>query len=104
MRARVLGFCMGVRRAVDLAEAALAQCPAAIYTLGPLIHNPQVLSSLAKKGMELLPEDPSRWPPLHNATVIIRAHGVSPAMEEELRRRGARIIDAACSRVKASQR
>ena len=121
---------MGVRRAVDLAEAALARPPAgpalpadktarpgvpadetagvtepppSIYTLGQLIHNPQVLSSLAEKGLAVLPEDPSRWPPLHNAVVIIRAHGTSPAIEEELRRRSARIIDAACSRVKASQ-
>jgi 4-hydroxy-3-methylbut-2-enyl diphosphate reductase len=100
IRAKTLGFCMGVRRAVDLAYSAAPARP--VYTLGPLIHNPQVLDELKRRGVETLneeniPED------LRGASVIIRAHGVSPQIEEELRRRGAQIIDATCPRVKSSQ-
>jgi len=123
VRANVLGFCMGVRRAVEMATSAAAGEAGAdalalaessgqsIYTLGPLIHNPQVLDSLAKKGMCILEEedlsadlstDKSSMD-LSNATVIIRAHGVCPATEQKLRERGALVIDATCPRVKASQ-
>jgi 4-hydroxy-3-methylbut-2-enyl diphosphate reductase len=108
LRAKVLGFCMGVRRAVDMAEAAALPDAArrdsgsGVYTLGPLIHNPQVLESLRDMGVNILKDDdlPSR---LDNATVVIRAHGVTPQIEAELVRRGACIIDATCPRVKAGQ-
>jgi len=112
VRANVLGFCMGVRRAVEMANAALAESAGhPIYTLGPLIHNPQVLDSLAGKGMCILEEEDLSadlstglsGADLSDATVIIRAHGVCPATEQKLRERGARIIDATCPRVKASQ-
>jgi len=109
---------MGVRRAVEMASSAAAGEAEAdatngmplvessghrnIYTLGPLIHNPQVLDSLAKKGMRILEEEDLSVD-LSAATVIIRAHGVCPATEQKLRERGVLIIDATCPRVKASQ-
>jgi 4-hydroxy-3-methylbut-2-enyl diphosphate reductase len=95
---------MGVRRAVELAEREV--CAAApgqkYYTLGPLIHNPQVLDSLKKMGLEILGEAGLSGS-LENTTVIIRAHGVSPLVEAELRERGARVLDATCPKVKANQ-
>jgi 4-hydroxy-3-methylbut-2-enyl diphosphate reductase len=101
IRARVLGFCMGVRRAVDMAERELCG-GGRVCTMGPLIHNPQVLEGLRKRGAEILNED--KLPEdLSGSIVIIRAHGISPALEDELKRRGARIADATCPRVKASQ-
>jgi len=108
IRAKVLGFCMGVRRAVETANSAIinaGQCSknsgsAAIYTLGPLIHNPQVLKSLAEQGVKVL-EDCSSIP--ENTTVIIRAHGVSPEIEQALREKDITIIDATCPKVKANQ-
>jgi 4-hydroxy-3-methylbut-2-enyl diphosphate reductase len=101
-KARVLGYCMGVRRAVEMAYREAGKAPGRVYTLGPLIHNPQVLEDLRRRGLEILEGD--RLPPdLRDAVVIIRAHGVSPALEGELRSRGARILDATCPRVKASQ-
>ena len=116
VRAKVLGFCMGVRRAVEMTEAAIAKMPSTeanntqtgmlpIYTLGPLIHNPQVLASFRARGVEILEETelPACLKRLTGASVIIRAHGLSPAVEEKLREQGARIIDATCPRVKASQ-
>jgi 4-hydroxy-3-methylbut-2-enyl diphosphate reductase len=103
---------MGVRRAVEMAyaEAARRQNPAeasagaipAVYTIGPLIHNPQVLADLRGRGVEAL--DEAALPKtLQNTVVIIRAHGITPQLEAELVSRGARILDATCPRVKASQ-
>jgi 4-hydroxy-3-methylbut-2-enyl diphosphate reductase len=108
LRAKVLGFCMGVRRAVELAEREVLPSPQGslggrqYFTLGPLIHNPQVLESLKKKGLEILDEKnlPGDLP---DAVVIIRAHGVSPGLEAALAERGARIVDATCPKVKANQ-
>ena len=101
---------MGVRRAVETAQAALiaarAESGCVIYTLGPLIHNPQVLDSLADQGIRILDEDCffTKMPPdLSGAVVIIRAHGIDPGTEQKLRESGARIVDATCPRVKASQ-
>jgi 4-hydroxy-3-methylbut-2-enyl diphosphate reductase len=102
-RAKVLGFCMGVRRAVELAEREAAAAPGQKYcTLGPLIHNPQVLDSLKKKGLEIL-DTKDLAGSLENTTVIIRAHGVSPGVEAELREREGRVVDATCPKVKANQ-
>jgi 4-hydroxy-3-methylbut-2-enyl diphosphate reductase len=107
IRARILGFCMGVSRAVELAKAAAAK-NRRVYTIGPLIHNPQALADLAQRGVEILepPPDPQSDLPvdLTGAVVIIRAHGITPLLEAELRRRGAELVDATCPRVKASQK
>ncbi|GHT52456.1 4-hydroxy-3-methylbut-2-enyl diphosphate reductase [Spirochaetia bacterium] len=102
IHAKVLGFCMGVRRAVDMAEGELHVGKGRVCTMGPLIHNPQVLESLQRQGAEILSEDnlPEN---LAGVTVIIRAHGISPVLEDELKKRGAVIADATCPRVKASQ-
>jgi 4-hydroxy-3-methylbut-2-enyl diphosphate reductase len=113
VRAEVLGFCMGVRRAVEAVSAVLDDvcanivCDAGlahggIYTLGPLIHNPLVLENLKQKGIGIL--DEKNLPAdLSGVSVIIRAHGVSPKTKEELVRRGAKVIDATCPHVRASQ-
>jgi 4-hydroxy-3-methylbut-2-enyl diphosphate reductase len=101
IRARVLGFCMGVRRAVEMAETEIAG-EGKIYTMGPLIHNPRVLASLEDRGLEILDEG-ALPPDLAGSTVIIRAHGVSPGLEEKLRRHRAVLADATCPRVKNNQ-
>jgi 4-hydroxy-3-methylbut-2-enyl diphosphate reductase len=107
-RAGPAGFCMGVRRAVELAEkelAVAARVPSPrVYSLGPLIHNPAVLEKLEGRGLSILDEETSsEHVSLKGAAVIIRAHGVSPAVEEEITGRGGRVRDATCPRVKASQ-
>jgi len=101
VRAKVLGFCMGVRRAIELANNH-ADSPGKVYTLGPLIHNPQALEDLKQRGIEIL--DEAKLPEnLSGAVVIIRAHGISPKTEAELHKRGAAVVDATCPKVKASQ-
>ena len=102
IRAKVLGFCMGVRRAVEMAWRESSLREGHVYTLGPLIHNPVVLERLAERGIKILQE--GELPPdPENSTVIIRAHGVSRKLETELRRQGVRILDATCPNVKLSQ-
>jgi 4-hydroxy-3-methylbut-2-enyl diphosphate reductase len=103
IRARLMGFCMGVRRAVEMAVKE-AESGARVYTLGPLIHNPQALASLAELGVGTLEEEALEEPgKLRGATVLIRAHGVSPGTETRLREAGVRLRDATCPRVKANQ-
>jgi 4-hydroxy-3-methylbut-2-enyl diphosphate reductase len=96
-----MGYCMGVRRAVDMAYKSAASSRR-VYTMGPLIHNPQVLEDLQRKGVETLEED-SIPRDLSGSTVIIRAHGITPALEAKLVRGGALIVDATCPKVKANQ-
>jgi len=101
IKAKTLGFCMGVRRAVELAFNEAKQANGSpVYTLGPLIHNPKVLNDLKDKGIETCDEIPQNC---ESSTVIIRAHGISPQLENELRAKGCRIIDATCPKVKANQ-
>jgi 4-hydroxy-3-methylbut-2-enyl diphosphate reductase len=108
IRARVLGFCMGVRRAVELtlvqAQEAAAE-NSAVYTLGKLIHNPQVLTDLEKQGVISLKQNALEriQDKGKNCRVIIRAHGISPLAEEKLRGIGCKIIDATCPNVKKNQ-
>jgi 4-hydroxy-3-methylbut-2-en-1-yl diphosphate reductase len=103
IRSSVLGFCMGVRRAVAMAatEAARAKNSGSrVLSLGPLIHNPEVLDDLKIRGVEeISPQEEN----VKGCSVIIRAHGVAPQLENKMRDNGAHIIDATCPRVKASQ-
>lgn len=108
IRAQVLGFCMGVRRAVDLTcaeasrlkDAFLVNGKGACFTFGPLIHNPRVLKELAGRGVRVIEELPND---LTGTSLIIRAHGVSPHIEQAAREKGAKVVDATCPLVKASQ-
>ncbi len=93
------GFCMGVRRAMDLALAA-AQERGHIYSFGPLIHNPQEISRLADKIVPVADLDQISERP---AVVIIRSHGVPPQFSEDARQRGLTVIDGTCPFVKKAQ-
>ncbi len=104
IRASVLGFCFGVRRAVELAEKALSENPGKkVYSLGPLIHNENALRALEEKGLHIL-EESDIAELQEGSVVIIRAHGVAPSVTDALEKRACRIIDATCPRVKASQK
>ena len=104
IRASVLGFCFGVRRAVELAEKALAENPGKkVYSLGPLIHNENALRVLENKGLSIVQEDEIAELE-EGSVVIIRAHGVAPSVTDALEKAGCQIIDATCPRVKASQK
>ena len=93
------GFCAGVRRAVQLAEESLQQ-DKRLYSLGSLIHNPQVVERLQTKGLIVtnsLDEIPD------GAAVLIRSHGESPQVFRQAQKRGLEIIDGTCVLVKRAQ-
>ncbi|UCD88135.1 MAG: 4-hydroxy-3-methylbut-2-enyl diphosphate reductase [Desulfobacterales bacterium] len=93
--AKTAGFCMGVRRAVEMVLDAANRQQGPIYTCGPLIHNPQVLEILAEKGVTVLHDIPGG----KHGSVVIRAHGVPPQARQALAHDGYAIIDATCPRV-----
>lgn len=96
--AKKAGFCFGVQRAVDIAFEVADRSSMPAVTLGPIIHNPQVIERLRAKGIsavELIPREKS--------TIIIRTHGIDWKLHEEISRSGHSIIDATCPFVKKAQ-
>lgn len=99
--ADVLGYCMGVRKAMEKAVDAASLNPGKkIYSAGPLIHNPNALKKLENLGIGILKTDTE----LENSIVIIRAHGIPPEEKKRLSCSGAELVDATCPRVLSSQR
>ncbi len=104
IRADVLGFCFGVRRAVEYALKALEENKEKkVYSLGPLIHNEIVLQNLKDKGLIILSEDDLESV-IPQSVVIIRAHGVSPDVVKILEDKNCTIVNATCPRVNANQK
>ena len=101
--ADVLGYCMGVRRAVDSAIETLKNNQNnEVYSLGPLIHNQVALDKLSSMGLKVLRE-PNIDLLDERSVVIIRAHGVPPQVIEKLTEKNSFVVNAACPRVLASQ-
>ena len=106
IRARVLGFCFGVRRAVDTAKNAVAgnaDSSKKIFTLGPLVHNPVVMDSLRKNGVQVLSGTDFSMVD-SSSVVVIRAHGTTPDIIDSLKSKNAEILDATCPKVHLSQK
>lgn len=93
------GFCFGVKRAIELAEDTARENKGPIYTLGPLIHNPQVVASLAEMGISEI----NAVKDINDGTLVIRSHGVSPEVLDEARDMGINIVDATCPYVRRAQ-
>ncbi len=93
--AKTAGFCMGVRRAVDLVLDASTRYQEPIFTYGPLIHNPQVLQMLEEKKIFRIEKIPEKG----SGIVLIRAHGVPPEDQEALKEAGFTVVNATCPRV-----
>lgn len=95
------GFCFGVERAIDMVlEAAGENEDLNVYTLGPLIHNPQVVEKLEAKNVKVA----SSLAEIDSGIVIIRSHGVAPEIIEQAREKNLKIIDATCPYVKNAQK
>ena len=98
--AETAGFCMGVKRAVDMVlEIARNKGDQKVYTYGPLIHNPQTIELLRKQG--IVPVD--SIDKIQDGIVVIRAHGISPREKKEIGEKGVKIVDATCPRVASVQ-
>jgi 4-hydroxy-3-methylbut-2-enyl diphosphate reductase len=94
------GFCPGVKNAISIAEEILAG-KGRVYSLGPIIHNKDVVERLAKKGLKTV-ETVEQVEP--GSTVLIRSHGAAPEEMARLREKGVEIIDATCVLVKRLQK
>ena len=97
--AKSSGFCFGVKRAITMAEKCSMETEGEIYTLGPIIHNPQVVKGLEEKRIfakKSLAE-------IAKGTVIIRSHGVRLDEYEEAKAKGLKVVDATCPFVKKTQ-
>lgn len=97
--ARHAGACYGVQRALDMAYATILDGDPA-YTLGPLIHNPQVVEELAEQGVSVA----SSIEEIEEGIVIIRSHGVVPQVKTTAEEKGLPLIDATCPHVARAQK
>lgn len=93
------GFCFGVKRAIGLAERALEESEGPFYTLGELIHNPQVVGQFEKRGLRVA----KTISEVDRGTLVIRCHGASGEVIEAARRKNLKVVDATCPFVKKAQ-
>jgi len=96
--ARHAGICYGVERALKLADEAAAT-GRTVHTLGPLIHNPQAVEALRSRGVEVA----NSLEEAGEGILVIRSHGVDPAIIEDAVARGLEVIDATCPFVSSAQ-
>jgi len=96
--AKSAGFCFGVKRAVDTVYKEI-EAGKNVYTYGPIIHNNEVVSDLAARGVRVI-NSLEELNTLPAGTIIIRSHGVSKKIIEELSAHGHKIVDATCPYVK----
>jgi 4-hydroxy-3-methylbut-2-enyl diphosphate reductase len=99
--AKTAGFCFGVKRAIDIAFQVAKEKRKGVYTLGPIIHNPQVVERLKNKG--IIPIEDIKAKKSIKA-LIIRTHGITLQLLKEISSIGCEIIDATCPFVKKAQR
>jgi 4-hydroxy-3-methylbut-2-en-1-yl diphosphate reductase len=98
-KARELGFCFGVRRALRIIEDSASK-NVKIATLGPIVHNEMVVERIKSLGVEVV--DDAR--DVRGGTVAISSHGVSPAVREIIEAQGAVVIDTTCPIVRSAQK
>ena len=92
--AKTAGFCFGVKRAVDKVYQLIEQGVQPIYTLGPIIHNEEVVSDLADRGVQVIEEQDLAT--LSGGTVVIRSHGVGREVYHKLETNHLDYVDVTC--------
>jgi len=96
------GFCHGVRNAISIAEKILVYKEGRendVYSLGPIIHNKDMVERLAKSGLKTV----NKVEEIQSGTVLIRSHGAAPEQIAKLKEKGVNIVDATCVLVKRVQ-
>jgi 4-hydroxy-3-methylbut-2-enyl diphosphate reductase len=96
VKTKNIGFCFGVKRAIKMVLKAAEETGGKVFTLGPIIHNPQMVNLLREKGVT--PVDDVRE--VTDGTIVFRTHGIRKDEEEYARSTGLRIIDTTCPFVK----
>lgn len=95
------GFCYGVKRAVETVKKLKAQNPDKdVFILGELIHNSNVISELENLGIKTINELPAKG----NGICVIRSHGASPEIFEQIISAGFELVDLTCPDVKKVQK
>ena len=124
--AKSAGFCFGVKRAVQMVYDEAEKNPGRVYTMGPIIHNEQVVEDLARKGVRIIGDDlivvdekplevedealkaaadlgkdssfciEKGQMPPSGSVIIVRSHGISRQMTEKLSESGYQIVTATC--------
>lgn len=98
-KAREIGFCFGVRRAINLLEGA-ARRHGPVETLGAVVHNQTVIEDLERQGVNVV----GSLDEVKGAVVAIPSHGVGPQVLQSIQDRKLQTIDATCPRVRHAQR
>ena len=90
--AKSAGFCFGVSRAVNIVND-LVDKGKKVYTLGPIIHNRQMVDTLAQRGVRIadIPGDAEQ-----DSTLVIRSHGVAKSVYDEIKKLNIEYMDATC--------
>ena len=96
--AKSAGFCFGVEKAVNTVYEEAKKENEIVYTLGPIIHNEEVVKDMKKRGVEAVKME--ELASLPKGTVIIRSHGVSRDVYNFVKQSGHRVVDATCPFVK----
>lgn len=99
--AKSAGFCPGVKNAIDKVLELAKHNDRPIYTLGPLIHNKQVIETLREKNIQSV--DSAAEIKEKGAILVIRAHGIPPEEEAKIRALDLEVVDATCPLVKHVQ-
>lgn len=94
-----IGFCFGVKRAIELCEKTIAKYNSNVYTIGEIIHNSVEMNRLYMKGLKYVFSEDE----IQQGTVVCRAHGLPRHIFDELRKKGINVIDATCPFVKKVQ-
>jgi 4-hydroxy-3-methylbut-2-en-1-yl diphosphate reductase len=97
-KASEIGFCFGVRRAIDILENKVKSC-GKIESLGDVVHNEKVMRELAEKGISVI----KNIGDIKSSVVAISAHGVSPDIQEKLKEKNIELIDTTCPFVRRAQ-
>lgn len=99
IQAEKAGFCFGVKRALDMAERTVQN--SATVSLGPLIHNQQVVDRMERQGVHVINDVEEAQA---GATLIVRSHGVPPEIYQTAQSKGIQVVDATCPFVQKAQR
>ena len=97
-RAAGIGFCFGVKRAVDIMRRIACE-RGSVESLGALVHNQPVLEELVKLGVRVA----KNLDDVRGDTLVVSAHGISPELEQKIQARGIKIIDTTCPFVRRAQ-
>lgn len=93
------GFCFGVKKALSKTKKLLESREGLVYSIGDLVHNPQVISELKDKGLRIV----GGLRHIKKGTIIVRAHGFPPSLIGQVKAKGLKLMDTTCPFVKKAQ-